>query len=98
MALRLRDLTDEERTTIERLAHSRTAPARLVERARIIWYADQKLRVPAIAGRLASMNGRCGCGSSASTPTGSAVSTMRHARAGPLHIQVMWWPKSSPPH
>lgn len=52
MALRLRDLTDEERTTIERLAHSRTAPARLVERARIIWYANQKLRVPAIAERV----------------------------------------------
>lgn len=52
MALHLRDLTDEERTTIERLAHSRTAPARLVERARIIWYADQKLRVPAIAERV----------------------------------------------
>ena len=52
MALRLRELTDEERTTIERLAQSRTAPARLVERARIIWYADQKLRVPAIAERV----------------------------------------------
>jgi len=52
MALRLRDLTDQEHTTIVRLAHSRTAPARLVERARIIWYANQKLRVPAIAERL----------------------------------------------
>jgi transposase len=52
MALRLRDLTDQERTTIEQLAHSRTAPARLVERARIIWYASQEWRVPAIAQRL----------------------------------------------
>jgi transposase len=52
MALRLRDLTDQERTTIEHLAQSRTAPARLVERARIIWYASQKLRVPAIAQRV----------------------------------------------
>lgn len=52
MALQLRDLTDEERTTIERLAHSRTAPARLVQRARIIWFADQKLRIPAIATRV----------------------------------------------
>jgi hypothetical protein len=32
----LRDLTPEERTAIERLAHSRTAAARLVERAQII--------------------------------------------------------------
>lgn len=52
MALHLRDLTEQERTTIERLAQSRTAPARLVERARIIWYASQQLRVPAIAQRL----------------------------------------------
>jgi transposase len=52
MALHLRDLTEQERTMIERLAHSRTAPARLVERARIIWYASQKLRVPAIAERV----------------------------------------------
>jgi len=52
MALRLRDLTDQEQTSIERLAHSRTAPARLVERCRIIWYASQQLRVPAIAKRV----------------------------------------------
>lgn len=52
MALRLRALTDEERTTIERLAHSCTAPARLVKRARIIWFTSQDLRVPAIAERV----------------------------------------------
>ena len=52
MALYLRDLTEQERATIERLAQSRTAPARLVERARFIWYASQKLRVPAIAERV----------------------------------------------
>ena len=52
MALRLRMLTDEERTTIERLAQSRTAPARLVERARIIWYASQEVPVSAIATKL----------------------------------------------
>jgi hypothetical protein len=33
--LRLHALTDEEQATIERLAHSRTAPARQVERPRI---------------------------------------------------------------
>ena len=52
MALKLRSLTDDERTTIERLAHSRTAPARQVERAQIIWLAHQGLSVPAIAEQL----------------------------------------------
>jgi transposase len=42
-------LTDEERTPSERLAHSRTAPARLVERARIIWSASQGLQIPTMA-------------------------------------------------
>ena len=50
--LRLRDLTDEERTTVERLAHSRTAPARQVERARIIRRASQGQTVPSIAQQL----------------------------------------------
>ena len=50
--LRLRDLTDEERTTVERLAHSRTAPVRQVERARIIWHASQGQAVPEIAAQL----------------------------------------------
>jgi transposase len=52
MALHLRALTAEECTHIDRLAHARTAPARLVERAQIIWYASQGLRVPAIAKQL----------------------------------------------
>ena len=47
--LRLRPLTDDEATTIERLAHSRTEPARAVERARIVWEAHRGGRVPAIA-------------------------------------------------
>ncbi len=35
----LRALTTEERSAIETLARSRTAPARRVERARLIWHA-----------------------------------------------------------
>ncbi len=52
MAIRLRTLTDEERRIIENLAHSRTAAARQVERAKIIWLAAQGIRVPAIAQRI----------------------------------------------
>lgn len=52
MAIRVRTLTDEERRTIENLAHSRTASARQVERAKIIWLAVQGVRVPAIAQRI----------------------------------------------
>jgi transposase len=52
MALHARPLTDEEQAAIERLAHSRTAPARLVERARMIWLAHQGWWVPEIADEL----------------------------------------------
>ena len=52
MAIYVRSLIDEERRTLDTLAHSRTAPAREVERAKIIWLSAQKLRVPAIAQRL----------------------------------------------
>jgi transposase len=47
--LTLRPLTDEETRALDRLAHSRTAPARAVERARIVWQARSGERVPAIA-------------------------------------------------
>jgi transposase len=52
MALRVRELTVEERKEIERLAHARAAPARSVERARIILAAARGERVPAIARQL----------------------------------------------
>ena len=50
--IRLRTLSPEEQQMIERLAHSRTAEARLVERARMIWHARQGLSVPTIAAEL----------------------------------------------
>ena len=49
MALSVRPFTDEERTTLTRVAHSRTAATRDVERARVIWLASQGQRVSAIA-------------------------------------------------
>jgi transposase len=52
MAIRLRTLTAEEHSAIQQLAHSRTAPARQVERARMVWHAAQGERVPALAQRL----------------------------------------------
>jgi len=39
----------EEEAAVERLARSRTAPARTVERARIVWLAHHGRRVPAAA-------------------------------------------------
>jgi transposase len=47
--LRLRCLSVEEEQEIARLTRSRTAPVRLVERARIIELARQGMRPPAIA-------------------------------------------------
>jgi transposase len=52
MAIHIRPMTAEEVDTIQRLAHSRTEPARWVERARIIWRAHQGQQVPAIAREL----------------------------------------------
>jgi transposase len=52
MAVRIRDLTDDERKAIERLAHSRTEAARLVERAKILWFASQGESAPKVAKRL----------------------------------------------
>jgi transposase len=52
MALHPRAMSAEEIETIRRLAHSRTAPARAVQRARIVWLAHRGHRVPAIAQEL----------------------------------------------
>jgi transposase len=47
--LTLRPLTGDEIRVLDRLARSRTASARAVERARIVWEAHGGARVPAIA-------------------------------------------------
>jgi transposase len=51
-ALRVRPMTDEEIAVITRLAHARTEPARLVERAQMVWLSCHGLHVPAIATQL----------------------------------------------
>src|SRR4029453_398535 len=48
----LRDLTVEERARIQTLAHARTAPAQMVQRAQIIWRASHGESASAIASRL----------------------------------------------
>ena len=52
MALRLRELTKEEYTTIEQLLHARKVPAGKLKRAQIVWLTNQGLRPPEIAERL----------------------------------------------
>ncbi|MDQ6659638.1 MAG: helix-turn-helix domain-containing protein [Chloroflexota bacterium] len=52
MVLKIRPLTTEEDSTIERLIHARAMPAWKVTRAKIIWYAEQGQKVPEIAKRL----------------------------------------------
>lgn len=49
--LKVRTPTEEERRELERLAHARTAPARLVERARVVVAALAGERAEAIAVR-----------------------------------------------
>jgi transposase len=53
MAFCIRAFTPEELAAISQLAHSRTAPARLVERARMVWHASQGETILTIARRLA---------------------------------------------
>ncbi len=50
--IRVRELTDDEVETVKRLAHSRTEPARSVERAKIVWLSHEGRLVPAIAQEL----------------------------------------------
>jgi transposase len=50
--LRVRELTSEEAETIERLARSRTAATREVERAQIVWRAGQGESIQQIAQEL----------------------------------------------
>jgi transposase len=52
MTLKLREMTSAEQMAIKRLARSRTASAREVERARIVNLAGEGQRVPTIAARL----------------------------------------------
>lgn len=47
--LYVRELTPDELTKIEKLAHSRTEAVRLVQRARVIWLSHQRCRVSLIA-------------------------------------------------
>ncbi len=47
--IRIRELTATEREAVKRLAHSRTEPARAVERAKIVWLAHEGQTVPEIA-------------------------------------------------
>ncbi len=49
MPMRLRRVNEAELEAVRRLAHSRTAPARTVERARIVWLAAQGASLTVIA-------------------------------------------------
>src|SRR6266700_7720971 len=52
MALRLRELTKEEHTTIEQVLHARNTPVGKLKRAQIIWLASQGGKTPEIAKQL----------------------------------------------
>jgi transposase len=53
MALTVRLLTAAETRELNQLAHSRTAPHRLVQRTQMIWASVHGLRAPAIAQQVA---------------------------------------------
>ena len=70
MAIKLKKLTAAEQAAIEKLARSRTAPAREVERARLILLAAMGKRVPAIAQELSLTQTTSALGSNASMKRG----------------------------
>ncbi len=71
MALRLRELTKEEHTTLEQLLHARKVPAGKLKRAQIVWLANQGLRPAEIAERVQGKSSAwCAIGSTASTSKG----------------------------
>jgi transposase len=49
MARQVRSLTSHEAQELTRLAHSRTAPHRVVQRAHIVWASAQGVKVPEMA-------------------------------------------------
>lgn len=60
--LKLRSVTPEEEHTLRKLAASRTAPARLVQRARVIVALLDEAEIGAMeAGRRAGFSGQSGC-------------------------------------
>jgi transposase len=52
MALRLREVTEEERAKLGRIVRAKTAPVRLVVRARIVLAALEGLTAPQVAARV----------------------------------------------
>jgi transposase len=52
MALRVREVTEDERAKLERLVRAKTAPVRLVERARMVLAALEGLTAPQVAARV----------------------------------------------
>ena len=52
MALRVSDVTEDERAKLDRVARAKTAPVRLVERTRIVLLALEGLTSPRIAARV----------------------------------------------
>lgn len=50
--IRVRELIAQEVDAVKRLAHSRTEPARRLERAKIVWLSHEGKLVPAIAEEL----------------------------------------------
>lgn len=52
MALRVRDVTEDERAKLERAVRATTAPVRLVERARIVLAALEGLTAPQVAAQV----------------------------------------------
>ena len=97
MAIKLRELTTAEQTAIEKLARSRTALAREVERVRIILLASVGTRVPAMAQELKLTQLTVRTWLSASMLKGLKVCRIGLALGDPSPTSQSRWLKSSRP-
>ncbi len=95
--IQLRELTDPERQELQQLAGSRTAEARLVERARIILAAAEGKRPSAIAENSGSLGPPSATGSPASTSRAPPRCPTSPDPAAPPPTRPSRSPRSSPP-
>jgi hypothetical protein len=93
----LRELTPEQRQTVAVLAHSRTAPARTVEHARIIAAAAEGLRPTAIARKLGVSRPTISIWIPRFTAQGSAGLEDQPRAGRPATYPPSRSPRSSPP-
>ena len=85
--LHVRELTPDEKTNVQRLAQSRTASARLVQRAKVIWLSYHGYQVAEIADEVGFSQNSVRMWISALMPTVSQVFRINPALVAQLRTR-----------